>query len=194
MPSNDNAAYLLNAAQQAGIRDLKELANFMGQMQIECGGFLRMEENLHYSGARLLQVFPGRNGMKTIEQANAIAASGQEGVANAIYGGLWGVRNLGNTQPGDGWKYHGRGYVQLTGRTNYATTGQALGLDLINHPELAADREIASRIAIHYWQSRVVPRGHQSDVTGACRDINGGETGLTERKKAAAAWEIRLRR
>jgi predicted chitinase len=128
-----------------------------------------MNENLHYSGQRLLEVFPGRNGLHTIEQANAIAAGGQEAVAEAIYGGDWGKnpRHLGNTEPGDGWKFHGRGYVQLTGRANYERIGKEIGLDLVNHPELAANREIAAKIAVHYWESRVVPHGHQNDVEGA---------------------------
>lgn len=73
MSSKENADYLMRSAQRAGITDPKELANFMGQMQVESGGFRSMEENLRYSGTRLLEVFPGRNGMRTVEQANAIA-------------------------------------------------------------------------------------------------------------------------
>lgn len=192
MTSRENADYLMKSAQRAGITDPKELANFMGQMQVESGGFGSMDENLRYSGARLLQVFPGRNGMRTAERADAIAASGPEKVAEAIYGGDWGAKRLGNTQGGDGWKYHGRGYVQLTGRDNYAAAGKALGLDLINHPELAADREVAAKIAIHYWETRVVARGNQTDVKGACRDINGGTEGLAERKSAAREWERKI--
>jgi len=192
MSSKANADFLMEKAMEAGIKDPKELANFMGQMQVESGGYTRMNENLGYSGKRLLEVFPGRNGLHDIDKANAIASGGPEAVANAIYGGSWGKRNLGNIEPGDGWKYHGRGYVQLTGHDNYARVGKELGLDLVNHPELAEDREIAAKIAVHYWESRVVPNGHQKDVTGACHDINGGEKGLHERKVAAAAWEGKL--
>jgi putative chitinase len=192
MPSESNADYLMTSAMNAGIRDPKELANFMGQMQVESGGYKSMDENLHYSGERLLEVFPGRNGLHDAKQADQIVAGGPESVANAIYGGAWGKRNLGNTEPGDGWTYHGRGYVQLTGRDNYAQVGQALGLDLVHHPELAADREIAAKIAIYYWQDRVVANHDQRDVTGACHDINGGEKGLAERKTAAQAWEHKL--
>jgi len=194
LSSRENADYLMRSAQQAGITDTRELANFMGQMQIESGGFNSMNENLRYSGSRLLEIFPGRNGMRAAEQANAIAAGGPEKIAEAIYGGPWGADKLGNTQEGDGWKYHGRGYVQLTGRDNYAIAGKALGLDLINHPELAADREVAAKIAIHYWQTRVVARGHQHDVTRACHDINNGKHGLAERKSAANIWEQKLSR
>src|SRR5579859_6869076 len=154
MSAKANADYLMETATRSGIREPKELANFMGQMQVESGGYTSMNENLHYSGERLLEVFPGRNGMNDIAKANDIAAGGPESVANAIYGGHWGKMNLGNTEPGDGWKYHGRGYVQLTGHDNYARVGKELGLDLVNHPELAEDREIAAKIAVHYWESR----------------------------------------
>ncbi|MFC5740012.1 XVIPCD domain-containing protein [Dyella tabacisoli] len=192
MSSKDNADYLMEMATREGIQGHKELSNFMGQMQVESGGYSHMSENLNYSGKRLLEVFPGRNGMNDIAAANKVAAGGPEAVANEIYGGQWGKVNLGNTEPGDGWKYHGRGYVQLTGRANYESTGKELGLDLVNHPELAENREVAAKIAIHYWKDRVVPNHHQDDVKAACHDINGGYKGLSDRRTAAAAWESKL--
>lgn len=192
MSSKENADYLLQQAQAHGITDPRQLANFMGQMQVECGGFSHMDENLSYSGSRLLAVFPGRNGMNTEAEASRIAAGGPEAIANQIYGGAWGKTNLGNTEPGDGWRFHGRGYVQLTGRANYEAMGRELGLDLVNHPELAADREVAARIALRYWDDRVVPHGHQTDVRGATIDINGGTTGLADRQAAATSWQHKL--
>jgi putative chitinase len=192
MSSKDNADYLMQVAMKSGIQSHQELGNFMGQMQVESGGFASMNENLRYSGERLLAVFPGRNGMNHLKQANEIAAGGPEAIANEIYGGQWGKRNLGNTEPGDGWKYHGRGFVQLTGRANYEQTGKEMGLDLVNHPELAENREIAAKIAMHYWEARVVANHDQGNVTAACRDINGGTNGLADRKTAAAAWDQKI--
>jgi len=192
MTAKQNADYLLDAAMKAGITDPKELGNFMGQMHVECGGYGRMSENLNYSGERLLEVFPGRNGMDTPAEANRVAAGGPEAIANAVYGGAWGKKNLGNTEPGDGWTFHGRGYVQLTGRDNYERVGKELGLDLVRHPELAEDKAIAARIAVHYWKDRVVPNHDQNDVKKACFDINGGYNGLPERRKAAESWEKAL--
>lgn len=192
MSAKENADYLMDAAMKAGIKDPKELGNFMGQMQVECGGYSSMNEGLGYSGSRLLEVFPGRNGMNTIAEANKIAAGGPEAIANEIYGGAWGKKNLGNTEPGDGWKFHGRGYVQLTGRAGYEKMGKELGLDLVNHPELAADKEVAAKIAIQYWKDRVQPNGHQTNVDGACKDINGGHNGLAARRGAAEAWQNAL--
>jgi len=187
-----NADYLMEKALEAGITKPKSLANFMGQMQVECGGFGHMHENLNYSVPRLLKVFPGRNGIDTVKEAQAVVSQGKEAIAEAIYGGKWGAQNLGNTEAGDGWKYHGRGYVQLTGRANYEEASKALGVDLVNQPELASDREIASKIAVWYWESRVVPKHHEDNVTKACKDINGGYKGLSERIEAAETWEKRL--
>jgi len=189
MSAKENADYLMEAAMKAGITDPKELANFMGQMQVESGGFARMSEGLGYSGSRLLEVFPGRNGMNTLAEANKIAAGGPEAIANEIYGGAWGKKNLGNTEPGDGWTFHGRGYVQLTGRAGYEKMGKELGLDLVHHPELAEDKDVAAKIAIQYWKDRVQANGHQTNVDAACKDINGGHNGLDARRNAAEAWQ-----
>ncbi|MEJ7745552.1 MAG: peptidoglycan-binding protein [Luteimonas sp.] len=189
MSTLNNRDFLLLRAYEAGIREPRELAAFMGQMQIESGRFNSMQERLGYSGERLLEVFPNRNGMNTQAEADAIARGGQESVANAIYGDTWGRRNLGNTEPGDGWRFHGRGYVQLTGRDNYERAARELRIDVVNNPDIAADRETAARIAVHYWQGRVVPNGHQYDVRRATHDINGGENNLDERRAAIAQWE-----
>jgi predicted chitinase len=98
-----------------------------------------------------------------------------------------GRADLGNTQPGDGRRYKGRGPIQLTGRTNYAAAGKALGLDLINHPELAAQPRNAFRIsAWWWWQHGLNPIADQRDVNAATRRINGGTNGLTDRQQRYA--------
>ena len=93
-----------------------------------------------------------------------------------------GRRDLGNTQPGDGQRFKGRGYIQLTGRANYAAAGKALGLDLVGHPELAARPENAARVAAWYWNSRglngLADRG---DFDGITKRINGGFNGKADR-------------
>ena len=196
----DNADYLIRRAMAAGISEPRELAHFMGQMQIESGGFRSMHENLNYSAPRLLEVFgsrvdrhgrwqDGRNGLTTLAEAARITPGGPQAVADAMYGGPWGVRELRNTEPGDGWVFHGRGYVQLTGRDQYRSVGAAMGLDLLNRPDLAADRATAASIAIHYWMENVRKEGLQYDRAGATRAINGGLNGFKERDKAADAWQ-----
>ena len=176
----------------SGITSRKELANFMGQVQVESGNFQHLEENLHYSAERLLKIFPDRNGLKTLDQARSIVAAGPEAVGNAVYGGEWGQRRRGNTEPGDGYKYRGRGFIQLTGRKNYQETGEHLNIDLVNHPDDTAKPEIAARAAIDYWKTFVVPRKGKEDVTLATLAVNGGYNGLSERIKAVHEWETRL--
>jgi predicted chitinase len=95
-----------------------------------------------------------------------------------------GRKDLGNTQSGDGRRYKGRGPIQLTGRANYAAAGKALGLDLINHPEIAAQPKNAFRIsAWWWWQHGLNPIADRRDVTGATKRINGGTNGLADRQE-----------
>ncbi len=94
-----------------------------------------------------------------------------------------GRRDLGNTQPGDGRRFKGRGPIQLTGRANYRAAGRALGLDLENNPQLAARPEVGFRVAAWFWQSRGLNQhadaGNFREVT---RRINGGYNGLADRE------------
>lgn len=95
-----------------------------------------------------------------------------------------GRKDLGNTQKGDGERFKGRGFIQLTGRANYKKYGELLGLDLENNPELASNPEIASKIAVAYWQDKVRPNVSDfNDVEKVTRIINGGLNGLEDRKK-----------
>ncbi|MPW00399.1 peptidoglycan-binding protein [Bombella apis] len=188
--SKENADLVLKTAMDSGITSRKELANFMGQMQVESGNFQHLEENLHYSPERLLELFPDR-GVKTLDQARAIVAGGPESIGNAVYGGKWGEKN-GNPEPGDGYKYRGRGFIQLTGRINYQEAGKHLNMDLVNHPDEAAKPEVAARTAVDYWKARVVSKGHQENIALATQIINGGYNGLSDRMKAVHEWETRL--
>ena len=93
-----------------------------------------------------------------------------------------GRKDLGNVQPGDGVRFRGRGLIQVTGRTNYAACGKALGLDLLAKPELLEQTVNACRSAGWFWQSRglntLADAGDQVAVT---RRVNGGTNGLAER-------------
>lgn len=94
-----------------------------------------------------------------------------------------GRRDLGNTHPGDGVRYKGRGWIQVTGRSNYARFGAKLGLDLVNHPELAETDENAARIACAYWDSRGLNAfADKDDLLTITRRINGGTNGLADRR------------
>ena len=103
-----------------------------------------------------------------------------------------GRKDLGNTQPGDGPRYKGRGLIQLTGRANYVEYGEALGLDLVDHPETAAEPVISLLIACEFWKRRGLNQfADRDDIETITRRINGGLNGFDDRKaylaKAKAA-------
>jgi putative chitinase len=97
--------------------------------------------------------------------------------------GYEGRKDLGNIKPGDGFKYRGRGIFQLTGRANYHVIGQKLELNLEGDPDLAANPDVATRIAGLYWQSRGLSAlADHDDVLAITRKINGGLNGLADRR------------
>jgi len=98
-----------------------------------------------------------------------------------------GRRDLGNTQAGDGIRYHGRGIFQLTGRANYRRFGQLLGIDLEAEPERAKEPEISLAIAFAYWRERAINAAADADdVAAVTKLINGGRNGLAERTRYLA--------
>ena len=91
---------------------------------------------------------------------------------------------LGNVNPGDGAKYKGRGYIQLTGRYNYSKAGEALGLPLEQKPELVEKPEVAAKVAVWFWKNRVQPKvDNFNDTTAATKPINPGLKHLEQRKE-----------
>lgn len=113
-----------------------------------------------------------------------------------------GRTDLGNTQPGDGTRFKGRGYIQLTGRANYRAAGRAIGVDLENNPQLVEQPDVAIKVSLWYWNTRVKPamnRGRQvqrpdgrfgqwppnntyTDTTAVTWIVNGGQNGIDDRK------------
>ena len=153
-PASAAESALSKIAQAAGIKGV-ELAQFLAQCAHETGDFLHLEE---LGGNRYLAQYD-----PTVNPAKAKA--------------------LGNTKAGDGAKYKGRGFIQITGKANYAKAGQALGIDLVNNPELAASPDVAAKIAVWYWQSRVQPRVQDfADTKLVTKQINPGLKGLADRQ------------
>ncbi|MBB4267368.1 glycoside hydrolase family 19 protein [Roseospira visakhapatnamensis] len=103
----------------------------------------------------------------------------EEYASGAAYEGR---RDLGNTRPGDGRRYKGRGLIQLTGRANYRRFGRLVGEDLEAHPERAAEPGLSLRIAAAYWTDRGLnPLADADDIRAITRRINGGANGLPDR-------------
>lgn len=140
----------------SGIKGV-ELAQFMAQVRHESADFSRMKE----IGGR--QYFIKRYDPRVAPQTAKI---------------------LGNTKPGDGERYFGRGFIQITGRSNYQMAGDAIGVDLVKHPELAARPDIAARIAVWYWKTRVKPKvDNFNDTQAVTKLINPALRGLSDRLK-----------
>lgn len=163
----------------------RRIAGFLSQIGHESAGFTSLTENLNYSTEALLTQF--KRYRITEEQAKRYGRRGgqsanPEGIANCIYGGQWGLKNLGNTQPGDGWMYRGRGLKQLTGRDNYRRCGIALGEDFITVPDRLLMPVNAALSAGWFWESHGLnAAADRGDVHTMTKIINGGVNGLDKR-------------
>ena len=128
-----------------GIVDPTAQANILSQFDAE-SNIKPVNENMNYSGKRLYTVFPKY--FKDEAEAIELAKLGPEAIGNRVYGG-----RLGNAK-NEGYKYRGRGYIQLTGKDNYKRYGDMLGLDLVNNPDLLLDPDIAADVGIAYMSDR----------------------------------------
>lgn len=160
-----------------------ELACFLGQVLHESGKLERVEEGLSYSAARLVQVWPKR--FPTIESAELYERN-PEALANKVYGG-----RMGNTRPGDGYRYRGRGLLQVTGRDNYRAISKTAGVDLEASPELLSEPAWALRASVAWWRQNV-PAAAVGDVERVTRIVNGGTHGLDDRKRLTELAERAL--
>lgn len=151
---------------------------FLGQVLHESANLTRVEELLNYtSAARLCAVWPRR--FPTTASAEPYVRN-PERLANLVYG-----KRMGNTEPGDGWRYRGRGLIQVTGRANYEAVGKAIGLDLLADPDMLKQPDIALRASLAWWSINV-PSNVIGDVERITRIVNGGNAGLDERKHITA--------
>ncbi len=163
------------ALKESGIlQGLTRLQYFLAQLGHESNGLTHREENLNYSATRLMEIWPSRFPTLAIAQQYD---RDPEKLANFVYGG-----RLGNVNPGDGYKFRGRGYIQLTGRETYRDIGKIAGLDLEGNPELASSPENAIKIACAFWTSKKInPACDVGDFTAVTKKINGGTNGLNDR-------------
>jgi len=179
-PLRTIASALETHAPAYGVNRLLRRAHFIAQVAHESSGFGRLTENLNYRAERIAAVFPKLAG-RAVELEHR-----PEALANAAYGSTPDKPRLGNGDEasGDGWKYRGRGLIQLTGKANYRDRGASLGIDLVGSPRLAAEPETACLIALGYWRSRGCNEAADlDDVEKVTRLINGGVIGLTAREE-----------
>jgi putative chitinase len=158
----------------------QRIAAFLAQCGHESGGWTVFEENLNYSAKGLLGVF--KKYFPNESLANQYARKPQM-IANRVYAGRMGN---GSPETGDGWKYRGRGPIQLTGKNNYTLFAQSMfdnWQDIVDNPELVSqDKQIALMSAIWFWNTKDLNRyADVDDIKTMTRIINGGYNGLEDR-------------
>jgi putative chitinase len=151
-------------------------AMFLAQVAHESTQLNRLVENLNYSAAGLLATFP-----KRFDKAAAKTYERQpEKIANRAY-----ASRLGNASEasGDGWKYRGRGLIQVTGKDNYQDCAKTLNVDLINSPAMLEMAEFAAQSAAWFWRKNSLNKFADSGDLVTCTErINGGQNGLDARE------------
>ena len=169
--------------QRFGIITPAQQASWIGQCGHECGNFRIMEENLNYKAATLLKLFPKtpkRQWGFTPEEAAAYEKQPQK-IANRIYSNRMGNRDEAS---GDGFRFRGSGFLQLTGHSNFYHAGQALGVDFVMQPELVRTPMYAAQTAGWFWQTHKLNQYADSgDFVTMTKRINGGTIGLEDRIK-----------
>lgn len=165
------------------ILEPRRVAAFLAQIAHESSELTQVTENLNYSVQGLRAVFKRHFALQELEKF----AHHPIDIANRVYA----FRNgNGSEATGDGWRYRGRGLLQVTGRANYAHCGEALGLDLIEYPDLLIEPAYAARAAGWFWSSRNINAcADKEDIVGVTRIVNGGVNGLDHRK----AWYARAK-
>lgn len=179
--AQQHAEALEKARQASSVNTPRRLCAFLGQIYVETGGFTTMEENLNYrDAARLDAIF---SAVKGTADAQALIAKGPQAIANRVYANRIGN---GDEASGDGWRYRGSGYKQLTGRANYRSIGQSIAMDLENNPDWARSPDTAAKVAYAFWDARnCSPLADAGDIEGITERINGpARLGLAERRDA----------
>lgn len=149
------------------------IAHFIAQTATETGGFGTLEENLNYSAARMMKIWPSR--FPTLDATKGYV-NNPVALGNKVYGGRLGN---GNVASGDGYRYRGRGLIQLTGRDNYKARQNETGMPLLTQPELASDPTSSVQMACLFWTARAInPLADADNVEKVRKAVNGGTHGI----------------
>ena len=172
--------------QRFGINTPRQRAGFIGQCGHECGNFRILEENLNYRAATLMKLWPKR--FPTQEIANQYERQPSK-IANKVYSSRMGNRDEAS---GDGYRFRGRGCIQLTGSDGYFHAGKALGVDFWANPELVATPKYAALTAGWFWSTHKCNElAESANWLALTRVINGGTIGLQDRiKHIEAALQV----
>lgn len=211
-------APLLAAACAAhGIDTPRRVRHFVATLCVESAGLTVFVENLNYSAEALAAKF-GRHRISLADcrrfGRTAEHPAHQNALANILYGGEFGRKQLGNTEPGDGWRFRGRGPGQVTGRRHYAVLAEATGLDLVGDPDQLADPAVGFAVSARLWADKgmnaivdadageaanplalqaITLANEDDDLRQARREWNGGAIGLDQARawltKAAVIWK-----
>jgi predicted chitinase len=176
-------AALKAACAKYGITSPIAIASLLGIAGGECRWKL-VEEGFNYSADRLLQVFPSVfKGDKALAQQ--YAGNPNNSLPEFLYGYTTAKgKGLGNTQPGDGGNYIGRGYIQLTGRANYKRYGEMVSKDLLNNPKLLSDPTIAAEVSVKYMLDRCkVAQTDPNYFEAACKSVGFNTPDIKAKKK-----------
>ena len=165
-----------------GINTPLRIAGFMAQCAHESADFTMLEENLNYREETLLKVFPRYFGAGKRNAAEY--AKNPEKIANYVYMDEFRSSKMGNTKPGDGWRFRGRGIKQLTGRDNYTNFGKSIGMSAEEAAEYVATPKGALESACWFWATNKLEKwADADDNVGLTKKINGGTIGLDDRNK-----------
>lgn len=173
---------------EAEINTPRRQAAFLAQCGHESLNFTKLVESLNYSVAGLLTTFPTRvtPALAAKVGRSPLQAADQLAIGDLVYGG-----RMGNIKSGDGFRYRARGAIGITGKDNYAACGAALGLDLVNAPELLQILPGAARSAAWFWRTHGCNElADVNDFEAITRKVNGGLNGLTDRQNR---WEVAKR-
>lgn len=182
--SGDRKNALVAEMDAQGITNKNERAMLMAQVDHESNGFRAGEESFSYRSADRIAAVSKTAAKKGMPAIEAAMKQGPEAVAELMYGG-----RMGNKDPGDGYKYRGRGSIQITGRDNYKKLGEKLGLDLENNPDLLQDPAIAAKASVQWWKdSGAGAKARSGDVRGTTQIVNGGQNGIAHRDQLYAKY------
>lgn len=173
---------ITQAMKEFGITTPVQQAMFIAQVGHESASFTLLVESFNYSINGLMATFGKRlsadqaSALGRLTGEKSVPVNRQRAIANLVYSG-----RMGNKAVDDGWKYRGRGLIQITGLDNYRACGTALKLDLISNPDQLQSDVNAARSAAWFWQSRNCGQ-YADDIQRVTQLINGGNNGINDRK------------